>query len=75
MSKIFFHLKIVIFSISTFASVEKDQYGDAELILSNISKTFFVGTGFASESALTGGCAHVYDQSFHLVNNGKSKDL
>ena len=71
---IFFILTLQFFSISTFASEEK-KYGDAEFILSNISKTFFVGSGFASESALTGGCAHVYDQSFHLVNNGNSKDL
>ena len=55
--------------------MKKKKYGDAEFILSNISKTFFVGSGFASESALTGGCAHVYDQSFHLVNSGNSKDL
>ena len=71
----FFILTLQFFAISTFASEEKDQYGDAEFILSNFSKTFFVGSGFASESALTGGCAHVYDQSFHLVNNGNSKDL
>ena len=44
MAKIFFHLKIAIFAISTFASVEKDHSGDADFILSNIYKTFFVGS-------------------------------